>query len=365
MRTKATIILMIIFFAISLQAAPTNLFQQSPIQAQTYFREGIKQVKRQNYRSAIRSFRSAVQHDPNLGEAYLNLGACYERIGQFEKSAPYFEKAISVDNSNPRLVYLYGVALGRNNKRKEAVKYLERAVYMEPENPDYLYNLGVGYSSLTQYAYAATCFEQVTGIVSNNSAVWYNLGLAQLYLFKTNEAVSAWENVEFDSPVAASALYYLALTAYAKGNYRTAMSKVKMSLALSPEHVDAQYMKAVLLGKEEKYNQAINLLEKIHLIKQGNEIEKELSMLFFKWAQEDFRLKKYKTALYKFRQAGRYMPENPEIQINIAETAIKTGQYDVAKQALKRAQRTSVTEKQEEGIDELRKVLTGANKGSI
>ncbi len=357
---KTTILL--IFITTVLQAVQTNIFQQSPIQAQTYFREGIKQVKRQNYRSAIRSFRSAVQHDPNLGEAYLNLGACYERIGQFENSIPYFEKAISVDNNNPRLVYLFGVALGRNNKRKEAVRYLERAVYMDPRNPDYLYNLGVGYSSLTQYAFAATCYEQAAGIVSNNSAVWYNLGLSKLYLAKTNEAVSAWEKVEIDSPVASPALYYLGLMAYNRHDYKIAMSKIKMSLALKPNSIDAQYLKAILLGEEGKYNQGINLLEKVYLIKQGNEIEKKIALLYLKWAKTAVEQKEYKIALHRYRQAGTYMPENPEIQINIAETAFKTRQYDIVIQALGRAQHTTVTENQEVAVDELREKLARVKK---
>lgn len=362
---KITITILLILATVNLQAVQTNTFQQSPIQAQTYFREGIKQVKRQNYRSAIRSFRSAVQHDPNLGEAYLNLGACYERIGQFENSIPYFEKAISVDNRNPRLVYLFGVTLGRNNRRKEAVKYLERAVYMDPRNPDYLYNLGVGYSSLTQYASAATCYEQVTGIVSNNSAVWYNLGLAKLYLAKTNEAVAAWEKVEIDSPVAAPALYYLALMAYNRHDYKIAMSKIKMSLALKPNSVDAQYMKAILLGEEGKYNQGINLLEKVYLIKQGNEIEKEIALLYVKWAKTAVEQKEYKIALHRYRQAGTYMPENPEIQINIAKTAFETRQYDIVIQALGRAQRITVTGNQEEDVSELRKKLAKVKKNKI
>ena len=354
-----TIIIIIIIATGILEAVPTNLFYRSPIQAQTYFREGIRQVKRQKYRSAIRSFRSAVQYDPNLGEAYLNLGACYERIDQFEKSKPYFEKAISVDDNNSRLVYLYGVALGRNNQRKNAVKYLERAVYMDPKNPDYLYNLGVGYSSLTQYAYAATCFEQVTGIVSNNSAVWYNLALAKLYLSKTNEAVAAWERVEFDSPVAASALYYLALMAFEKHDYKTSMSKLKLSLALEPGSIDAQYMKAVLYGKEGKYNQAINLLEEIYLIKRGNEIKEELFAQYYKWAEETAEKKEFKAALHRFRQAGRYKPEDPDVQIRTAETAFEAGQYDIAKQALVRARSTAVTKGQEESVNELREKLSG------
>ncbi|RLD11384.1 MAG: hypothetical protein DRI44_03700 [Chlamydiae bacterium] len=355
--TKATIIVIIIFVTTILQAESTNVFQQSPIQAQTYFREGIKQVKRHNYRSAIRSFRSAVQYDPNLGEAYLNLGACYERIGQFENSIPYFEKAISVDESNPRLVYLFGVMLGRNGRRKEAVKYLERAVYMSPRNPDYLYNLGVGYSSLTQYAYAATCFEQVTGIVSNNSAVWHNLGLAKLYLAKTNEAISAWEKVEIDSPIAYSSLYYLGLMAYNRGDYKTAMSKIKMSLALNSDSVDAQYIKAVLLGKEGKYKQGIDILEKIYLIKQGNEIEKEIALLYVEWAKKVSGKKQYVIALHRYKQAARYLPENPEIQINIAGTAVEAGKFDIAKRALNRAQSFTVTEEQEEALNELREKL--------
>jgi tetratricopeptide (TPR) repeat protein len=256
------------------------------------------------------------------------------------------------------LIYLFGAALGRNNRRKAAVKYLERAVYLDPKNPDYLYNLGVGYSSITQYANAAACFDEVSNIVSNNGAVWYNLGLARLFLAQTNKAVKAFEKVEIDSPVAPRALYYLALAAYNNHDDKTALSKLKMSLALSPDSIDAQYMKAVILGGQGKYNQAVKLLEKIYLIKQENEIENELVLLYVKWGEKALEKKEYKTALDRFRQAGSYLPKDPELQINITKTALKAGQYKLAKQAFARAQQLAETARQEETVSELREEIS-------
>ena len=160
----------------------------------------------------------------------------------------------------------------------------------------------------------------------------------------------------------AAALYYLALMAYDRHDYKTAMSKIKMSLALNPNSVDAQYIKAVLLGEEGKYNQGINLLEKVYLIKQGNEIEKEIALLYAKWAKTAVEQKEYKIALHRYRQAGTYTPEDPEIQINVAKTAFETRQYDIVTQALDRAQRIAVTEDHEEAVNELRKKLAKVNE---
>ena len=358
---QTIIILLTVIFCVSFTEAITNLHlvEQSSIEARTYFEEGVRQVKRRNYRGAIRAFRSTVQYDPKLAEAYLNIGACYERLNLIEKGIPYFEKALSVDSNNPRLHYLYGAALGRNNKLSACISHLERAVYLEPDNPDYLYNLGVGYVSVTQYANAAICFEQVTGIVSNNGIVWYNLGLAKYRMYHTNEAVEAWKQVEIDSPVAAEAQYHLALAAFNNNDDKTAMETIKMATALKQNMPEAEHLKARILRRSGQYNKAISLLEKIHLQQTDNilDVERELAEFYIEWAKAAVANKEYKTALNYFRQSGRYAPSDADIQIYIAQTALQANEYVVVNEALERALRYAKTPEQEKKINEIKKEL--------
>ncbi len=333
---------------------------ETSIAAQTYFREGLLQVQQQKYRSAIRSFRGAIQHDPGLAEAYLNLGACYERLDQFSKGVPFYEKALSLDDANARLHYLYGSALGRNGELAKAITHLERAVYLAPRNVDYLYNLGVGFAAITQYNLAVSSFEQVTTIVSNNSVVWYNLGLAQLRMNRTNEALEAWEHVEIDAPVAAETYYHLAGVAVSRNDETGAMKNVKMALALNPGLTVAEHLKATLLRRAGKYREAADILERLNVLYRGDEVEGELAGLYGDWAHQAYEQEEYTIALHRYRQAGRFAPTDADIQISVARCALAAGRYVLARETLDRVRRYVRGPAQEEAILALREQLDAA-----
>jgi tetratricopeptide (TPR) repeat protein len=74
---------------------------------------------------AERSFRKALEIDPNSAQAYYQLGKLYMQQREFGKAEQYLEKAISLDPSLFRAYYQYGIACLRNGKTEKGKEMVE------------------------------------------------------------------------------------------------------------------------------------------------------------------------------------------------------------------------------------------------
>ena len=240
---------------------------------------------------------------------------------------------------------------------------MERAVYLEPKNMDYLFNLGIGYSTATQFHYAASCFEEVSNVISNNSIVWYYLGMTKFVLNQTNQAVKAWEKVEIDSPVAAEIYYNLAAIEMARGKIDHAMSKTKLALKLNPGLTSASELLAQLHQSKGDYLKASLILEDMLLERPSTRLRQELAGLYRDWAEQTYTQQKYRMAIDRYKQAGRFRPASAELQIGIARSALALNDYQKAKTALNRARRYAATVTEEKEVKNLTERLESVREG--
>jgi len=74
---------------------------------------------------AERSFKKALEIDPNSAQAHYQLGKLYLQQREFGKAEQYLEKAISLDPSLFRAYYQYGMACLRNGKPEKGKEMLE------------------------------------------------------------------------------------------------------------------------------------------------------------------------------------------------------------------------------------------------
>ena len=74
---------------------------------------------------AERSFKKALETDPNSAQAHYQLGKLYLQQRDFVKAEQYLGKAISLDPSLVRAYYQYGIACIRNGKTEKGKEMLE------------------------------------------------------------------------------------------------------------------------------------------------------------------------------------------------------------------------------------------------
>lgn len=104
----------------------SDLGSKNPV-AQKSFQEGLDFYKAKNLAEAEKSFRKAVEVDPNFAEAYANLGSVLANQDKVSQAIPQFEKAISLRPDVPFLHYQLGVALYLEKRPTDAIASLQKA----------------------------------------------------------------------------------------------------------------------------------------------------------------------------------------------------------------------------------------------
>jgi Flp pilus assembly protein TadD len=84
------------------------------------------------FEDAEARFRSAVRHDPELGNGWLFLGALLFTEGRFLEAEPCFERAAGLLPEDARTLTAWGVNLAALSRRNEAMATLRKAVQLDP-----------------------------------------------------------------------------------------------------------------------------------------------------------------------------------------------------------------------------------------
>jgi O-antigen ligase/Tfp pilus assembly protein PilF len=191
-RFKPLLYLGIILFTIFLGVTVTR-----PFVARIYWYYGFKEIEKENWDKAIKTYEEALKWDPYLGEIYYDIGKILEIKELYGVALEYFEKAEKyIDSPNlPQdfaLIYLKKGQLDKAAiKLKQAISYQSDEKSMLP-----LYSeLGNTYLQLKRYKPAEIAFKNALKI--NPDFVNAHYGLAGAYLKQnlSNEALIELQKV--------------------------------------------------------------------------------------------------------------------------------------------------------------------------
>ncbi|MDG2244132.1 MAG: tetratricopeptide repeat protein [Rhodospirillaceae bacterium] len=91
---------------------------------------------------ALKSFQSAISHDPNHSLAAANLGVLLLRLNDPMAATEMLERAVKIDPSNTEAQYNYSRALSASGRLTEAVNAARQVVALSPESADAHHHLG-------------------------------------------------------------------------------------------------------------------------------------------------------------------------------------------------------------------------------
>jgi len=95
------------------------------------------------FNQAIEVFQSALELDPNYGEAMNSLAYTYSNIGDFEAAVEYFKKYVTVSPGNANPIDSLGEVYLRMGKLDEAIVKYKEALEIKPDFP--ITRLSIGY----------------------------------------------------------------------------------------------------------------------------------------------------------------------------------------------------------------------------
>ncbi len=149
---------------------------QRPDYAYAHFQLGYAYSELQRWDDAQAEYERTITLDPHMAEAYLNLGIVLMESNPFA-AADAFRQAASLQPTQSRPRFLYGLALERAGKREEAVAQFKAALVISPKDFDIHLALARTLLALKRAPEAETEFRRATEINPGDAPA--ALGLAQ------------------------------------------------------------------------------------------------------------------------------------------------------------------------------------------
>ncbi|MFT5520282.1 MAG: tetratricopeptide (TPR) repeat protein [Enterobacterales bacterium] len=121
---------------------PVTKISKQYVLAMYYNNKGADALIKRNYNTAYAYFRSAINTEHFLVDAWTNLGTLYRRIEQMEFAENAYLQALQINSQDrtslENLAYLYK----QTSRQDEAEKILASIIKQRAENPFYHYMLG-------------------------------------------------------------------------------------------------------------------------------------------------------------------------------------------------------------------------------
>jgi serine/threonine protein kinase/tetratricopeptide (TPR) repeat protein len=226
---------------------------------------------------------SLIASEPERGDAYFALGVYYVVSNyDLEKAVSLYDKAIELGYSNPRV---FIERADRNQTRGAPLAVvLNDTNYLLQVLPDFSFAHMIAaraYMSDGNFAMAAASYQQAYEL--NQSASWLHSEIAYA-LIKNGQSGEAFEiyRKEIEDRQRIDGEYFAdgAFIAYAHGETDRAMQWLENALALDPKAYKATYVKASLLSDTGDFEGALELLNSLEEVNNGEYQEPFLNANF-------------------------------------------------------------------------------------
>jgi tetratricopeptide (TPR) repeat protein len=123
-------------------------------------------------------FINALEYDPDQKDVHNNLGSLLRRQGNFEEAIAHYREAVRIDPEHVEAQLSLGTALSEFGRLKEAAVHLSQAARLDPRNPFPLYHLGIVWHKQGRLDEAAALYGRA--LEQEPNFVPANLGLAAI-----------------------------------------------------------------------------------------------------------------------------------------------------------------------------------------
>ena len=248
------------------------------------------------YDKSIELLKKALTIENTNPDIYNELGNTYLAINDFDSAIVQYQKAIELDDKHHYAIRNWGLALSKQNKKKEAEeKYLEcikvKPDYAEVYNdlgnlyldhfeyekaisyynkskkidPKFIYpyrNIGVAFSKQGKTDEAIKELNDTLILFPDDAATVNDLGNIYLDLKDFNKAISLYQQATLFNPAFTYAYRNWGLALSLQGKYEEALLKYEKTLSIDPDYHNIYVDLVTAAKKLNRYDKAFGYLKK-------------------------------------------------------------------------------------------------------
>ena len=230
-------------------------------EAEEYNQQGKVLFSIEKYNEAIEMYKKAENENPMFLNTYFNLGEAYVMLDKYDKAKESFNKVLLIDKKNGITYFHLGnveFLLDNNDMGRE---YYAKAINNGYDDAQLYVNLANVSEDVGEKEEAIKNYNKA--ILRDKFRVDAKLRKAMIYIGenKYQEALQTLDNMIEFNPEIFEGHHYKVLVNIELGDYLEAGRTLKKAIALFPDDDGFVFDKLMLLEKQEKYDEALDLID--------------------------------------------------------------------------------------------------------
>jgi len=211
---------------------------------------------------AEREFELALLRQPALAPAHLGLGNARAMMGRNNEALDRYGQALRLRPRMPEGEFAAGFVLARMGRQKEAESRYRRALVLRPDFAAAWMNLGSLLREQGSEVCAEAALQRAVELRPDLVAGWVNLALLERERQRPDEAEAYLRNAFALNPEQVETLVSWCQFRAAEGDLAGAWEWLRWALAREPLHAEAVNMQGILLHKERRFAEAVEVFER-------------------------------------------------------------------------------------------------------
>jgi len=162
---------------------------------------GIHYYQKNEIQQAVSYLEKVYEIKHDRTDIMFILAMSHRILGNQSISDQYFRKAITVEPSNFKFLYNYGLFLNENKQFEDAVNIFNKALLIRPDNYELLNDIGVIYYNKQKYDKAIETFRKALSINKDYLIAQINLAYAYFDIRNLSSAERIIERIEAVQPL--------------------------------------------------------------------------------------------------------------------------------------------------------------------
>jgi len=285
-------------------------------------RMGLGELKLATGRAeeATREFQMALRRRPALVGAHLGLGNAWACLGKNTEALDRYEQALALEPRLPEAEFAAGFVLARLGGLKLAEIRYRRALAMRPDFAAAWMNLGAVLRELGREVYAEAALLRAVELRPDLISGWVNLAILEREQHRPEAAGEHLRKAFALNPSQVETHVAWCQFRAAEGDLAGAWGWLRWALGREPDHAEAVNMHGILLHKEGRFAEAIEVFRRAEALgnraaasNRGNSL---LDM-----GRMDEALRAHETAVER-------APESAGALYNLALTRLRLGDWE-------------------------------------
>jgi tetratricopeptide (TPR) repeat protein len=245
--------------------------EMNPNYSQGYNHLGIFYTRKKKYTEAINNFKKALQIDFSLTEAHYNLAVLYMERNEYNMALSHFKEVVLANPDDHETYYLMGICCIHNNMEEDAESFFSESHRLKPESIQPAVSLCKLLIKKNNYTKAKNILLYI--LMSDPSLPEVNLLLGIIYKIQRNysRAMHYLRKTLLKDTNNIEAYNLLGECCVEVGMDKQAETFFAMAIKLDNSYLEAFYNMGNLYYKQEKYEDAISILEEFIRNKEASD----------------------------------------------------------------------------------------------